>query len=144
MDRKKLLQWYQDHSGLTGRYRVLESLDGAGPGVVRGQTIYRQTDDFANLANTQYQYSPYLFEALLQLTGFYCMAMKMPEQRSMIPMEIGEMRFCRKCRVGERITLESRMRAQNKQGLSWDARGLDDQGRTIMQVSNLRMQWVSE
>jgi NAD(P)-dependent dehydrogenase (short-subunit alcohol dehydrogenase family) len=144
MDQKKLLQWYQDHSGLTGRYRVLESLDGAGPGVVRGQTIYRQTGDFANLPNAQYQYSPYLFEALLQLAGFYCMAMKMPGQRSLIPMELGEMRFFRKCRVGERIALEARMRAQNEQGLSWDARGLDDQGRTIMQVSNMRMHWVSD
>jgi len=144
MDRKKVLKWYKDRSGLEGRYRVLEFLDGAGPGVVRGRTVYQQTDDFANLPNAQYQYSPYLFEALLQLTGFYCVAMKMPEQRSMIPMEIGEMRFCRKCRVGERITLEARMRAQNEQGFTWDARGLDDQGRTIMQVSNMRMHWVSD
>jgi len=49
-------------------------------------------------------------------------------------MEIGEMRFCRKCREGEQITLEARMRVQNDQGLTWDARGLDDQGRTIMQA----------
>jgi hypothetical protein len=80
----------------------------------------------------------------LQLTGFYCVAMNIPEQRSMIPIEIGEMRFCRKCRVGEQITLEARMRAQNEQGLTWDARGLDDQGLTIMQVSNMRMHWVSD
>ena len=144
MDQKEVLQWYKDRSGLAGRYRVLEYLDGAGPGVVRGQTTYRQTDDFANLPNAQYQYSPYLFEALLQLTGFYGVAMKMPEQRHMIPMEIGEMRFCRKCRVGERITLEARMRAQNEQGFSWDARGLDEQGRTIMQVSNMQMHWVAD
>jgi 3-hydroxymyristoyl/3-hydroxydecanoyl-(acyl carrier protein) dehydratase len=112
--------------------------------VVRGQTIYRPTDDFADLPDAQYQYSPYLFEALLQLAGFYCMAMKMPGQRALIPMEFGEMRFCRKCRKGEQITLEARMRAENAQGLSWDARGVDDQGRTIMQVANMRMQWVSE
>ena len=138
------MQWYKGRSGLAGRYRVLEFLDGAGPGVVRGRTTCRQTDDFANLPNARYQYSPYLFEALLQLAGFYTVAMKMPEQRSMIPMEIGEMRFCRKCRVGERITLEARMRAESEQGFSWDARGLDEQGRTIMQVSNMRMHWVSE
>jgi NAD(P)-dependent dehydrogenase (short-subunit alcohol dehydrogenase family)/acyl carrier protein len=144
VDHKDMLEWYKKHSGLKGRYCVLELLDGAGPGVVRGRTTYRQTGDFANLRNAQYQYSPYLFEALLQLTGFYCVAMKMPELRSMIPMEIGEMRFCRKCRVGEQITLEARMRAQNEQGLTWDARGLDDQGRTIMQVSNMRMHWVSD
>jgi hypothetical protein len=59
-------------------------------------------------------------------------------------MEIGEVRFLRKCRVGEQITLEARMRAQDDKGLAWDARGIDDQGRTIMQVYGLRMQWVSD
>jgi malonyl CoA-acyl carrier protein transacylase len=144
MDRESMFEWYEKHSGLKGRYRVLDLLDGAGPGVVRGRATYRQTGDFANLRNARYQYSPYLFEALLQLTAFYCVAMKVPEQRSMIPMEIGEMRFCRKCRVGEQITLEARMRAQNEQSLAWDVGGFDDQGRAVMQVSNLRMHWVSD
>ncbi|MFH0725783.1 MAG: SDR family NAD(P)-dependent oxidoreductase [Pseudomonadota bacterium] len=141
---KHMLKWYKKHSGLKGRYRVLERLHGAGPGVVRGQTIYRKPIDFANHNNAQYQYDPYLFEALLQLTAFYCVAMKMPEKRSMIPMEIGEMRFFRKCREGEGILLEARLWAQNDQGLIWDARGIDDNGRTIMQVSRMRMQWVSD
>ena len=74
MDHEKVLQWYTDFSGFEGRYRVMDSLDGAGPGVVRGQTTYRQTSDFAHLQNAQYQYSPYLFEALLQLVGFYIAA----------------------------------------------------------------------
>jgi len=144
VESTQILAWYNDHSGLAGRYRVLEGLDGAGPGVIRGKTVYRQTDDFAHLANTEYQYSPYLFEALLQLIGLYGVAMKLPEQRTMIPMEIGEMRFWRKCRVGERITLEARLRAQDEQGFSWDARGLDEQGGTIMQVTGMRMHWVAE
>jgi 3-hydroxymyristoyl/3-hydroxydecanoyl-(acyl carrier protein) dehydratase len=96
------------------------------------------------MPNAQYQYSPYLFEALLQLTGLYCVAMKIPEQRSMIPLAIGEMRFSRKCRVGEKIILEARMRSQNEQGFIWDARGLDEQGRTIMQVVDMRMHWVAD
>jgi malonyl CoA-acyl carrier protein transacylase len=144
MSHKHMLKWYKKHSGLKGRYQVLALLHGAGPGVVRGQTICRQTDDFANLLNPQYQYAPYLFEALLQLTGFYCVAMKIPEKRSMIPLEIGEMRFSRKCREGEAITIEARIRAQNEQGLTWDARGVDQQGRTIMQVTRMRMHWVSD
>ena len=143
MNQKNMLKWYKKHSGLKGRYRVLESLDGAGPKVMRGQSIYRQTGDFKNLRNVHYQYSPYLLEAILQLAGLHCIAMKIPEKRSMIPMEIGEMRFSRKCRAGEQITLEARMRAQNAQSQAWDARGLDDQGRTIMQVSNLVMHWIS-
>jgi hypothetical protein len=144
MDHKKVLKWYKDRSGLEGRYRVMEVLDGAGPGVVRGRTTYRETSDFAHLRNARYQYSPYLFEPLLQLAGFHIAAMDPSERRSLIPMEIGEMRFLRKCRAGEKITLEARMRAQDAEGLTWDARGLDDQGRTIMQVQALRMHWVSD
>jgi hypothetical protein len=144
MDHKKVLKWYKDRSGLEGRYRVMEFLDGAGPGAVRGGTTYRETSDFANLRNARYQYSPYLFEALLQLVNFYIVAMDRSERRPMIPREIGEMRFLRKCRVGEKITLEARMRAQDDEGLAWDARGIDDQGRTIMQIYGIRMHWVSD
>ncbi|MDZ7695706.1 MAG: SDR family oxidoreductase [Deltaproteobacteria bacterium] len=144
MNHKKVLKWYKDRSGLKGRYRVMEVLDGAGPGVVRGRTTYRETSDFAHLRNVQYQYSPYLFEALLQMVGFHTAAMDRSERRSMIPMEIGEMRFSRKCRAGEQLTMEARMRAQDHEGLTWDARGIDDQGRTVMQVHRLRMHWVSD
>jgi len=139
-----VLKWYKDRSGLEGRYRVMEFLDGAGPGVVRGRTTCRETSDFAHLRNARYQYSPYLFEALLQLVGFHSAATEPSERRSMIPMEIGEMRFLRKCRAGEQITLEARMRAQDDEGLAWDARGLDGQGRTIMQIRTMRLQWASE
>jgi len=142
MDHKKVLKWYKNHSGLEGRYRVIDLLDGAGPGVVRGRTIHRETSDFANLGNARYQYSPYLFEALLQLVVFYIAAMDPSERRSVIPTEIGEMRFVRPCRAGERVTLEARMRVQDEEGFAWDARGLDDQGRAIMQVHNMRMHWV--
>jgi hypothetical protein len=144
MDHKKVLKWYKDRSGLESRYRVIEVLDGAGPGVVRGRTTYRETSDFANLRNTRYQYSPYLFEALSQLAGFHIAAMDSSERRSIIPVEIGEMRFLRKCRMGEQITLEARMRTKDDEGLTWDARGIDDQGRTLMQIYGLRMQWVSD
>jgi NAD(P)-dependent dehydrogenase (short-subunit alcohol dehydrogenase family)/acyl carrier protein len=144
MDHKQVLKWYKNHSGLEGRYRVIDLLDGAGPGVVRGRTIHRETTDFANLENARYQYSPYLFEALLQLVIFYIAAIDPSERRSMIPTEIGEMRFLRPCRAGERVTLEARMRVQNEKGFTWDARGLDDQGRAIMQVQNIRMHWVSD
>ena len=144
MKHEKVLKWYKEHSGLEGRYRVMESLDGAGPGVVRGRTIYRETSDFASLRDARYQYSPYLFEALLQLVGFHIAATDPSERRSMIPVEIEEMRFLRKCRSGEQITLEARMRAQDDEDIAWDARGIDDQGRAIMEVCGLRMHWVSD
>ena len=144
MNHKQVLKWYKKRSGLTGRYRVIESIDGAAPGVIRGRTVYPETRDFAHLQNTRYQYAPYLFEALLQLVGFHVAATNPSEGRSMIPSAIQEMRFLRKCRVGEKITLEARLRGNDKESLTWDAAGVDDQGRTLMQICGLRMQWISE
>ena len=143
VNHEKVLKWYEDRTGLDGRYRVLEVIDGAGPGLIRGRTIYRETGDFAHLHAARYQYSPYLFEALMQLAGFHMLAMDPQDRRSMLPTEIGEMRFLRQCRPGEQITLEARLRVQDQESLAWDARGLDDQGRTIMQVRAMRMHWVS-
>lgn len=143
MDPKDVLKWYKDRSGLEGRYRVMERLDGAGPAVVRGRTTYRETSDFADLPSARYQYSPYLCEALLQLAAFHLAATEPAERRSMIPLEIGEMRFLRQCRAGEQIILEARLRERDEDGLVWDARGIDEQGRIIMQIQGLRMHWVS-
>jgi malonyl CoA-acyl carrier protein transacylase len=144
MDHNKVLQWYTDFSGFEGRYRVIDSLDGVNTGVVRGQTIYRNTNDFAHLQDSQYQYSPYLFEALMQLVGFYRVVMAPTQQQAMVPVEVGQMRFLRTCRDGEQIMLEARMRLEDEKGFVWDARGIDNQGRTIMQVYGMRMQKVSE
>jgi 3-hydroxymyristoyl/3-hydroxydecanoyl-(acyl carrier protein) dehydratase len=144
MDHKKVLEWYQSSGCLEARYRVIDLLDGAGPGVVRGRTLYQETSDFANSGNARYQYSPYLLEALLQVVVFYIAAMDPSERRSMIPTEVGEMRFARPCRAGERVILEARLRVQDEKVLAWDARGLDDQGHAIMQVHNMRMHWVSD
>jgi malonyl CoA-acyl carrier protein transacylase len=144
IDHQEVLKWYEDCSGLNGRYRVIESLDGAGPGVVRGLAIYRETGDFANLRDARYQYSPYLFEALMQLVNCYLVAMDPRERQSMIPVEIGEMRFTRKCREGEPMTLEARMQAQDEADFAWDARALDHQGRAVMQVYDIRMRRISD
>jgi malonyl CoA-acyl carrier protein transacylase len=144
MDHNKVLKWYADSSGFEGRYRVMDTLDGAGAGVVRGRTTYRQTSDFAHLQDAQYQYSPYLFEALMQLVGFYVVATAPPQRQEIIPVEVGEMRFSRKCREGEHITLEALMRMEDEKGFVWDARGIDGQGCTIMQVYDMRMQKVLE
>ena len=66
------------------------------------------------------------------------------ERRSMLPVEIGAMRFLRPCRVGEQLTVEVHQQAQDDAGQTWDARGLDDQGRPLMQVRGIRLHWVSD
>jgi 3-hydroxymyristoyl/3-hydroxydecanoyl-(acyl carrier protein) dehydratase len=80
----------------------------------------------------------------MQLAAFHMLAMDPQDRRSMVPTEIGEMRFLRQCRPGEPITLEARLRVQNQESVAWDARGLDEQGSTIMQLRMLRLHWVSQ
>jgi malonyl CoA-acyl carrier protein transacylase len=143
VNHEKMLQWYEDCTGLDGRYRVLEVIDGTGPELIRGRTIYRETGDFAHLPAARYQYPLYLFEALMQLVGFHMLAMDPQARRSMLPTEIGEMRFLRQCRAGEQITLEARLRVQDQESCAWDARGVDDQGRAIMQVRTMRLHRIS-
>jgi len=77
------------------------------------------------------------------LAGFYMLTMDSQDRRSLVPSGVGEMRFLRQCRSGEPITLEARLRVQDQESVAWDARGLDDQGRTIMQVRTLRLHWIS-
>ncbi len=144
MDHEEALKWYQDKTDLRNRYRVLESLAGTSQGAVRGRMIYRVSRDFSSDMEFSYQYSPYLLEALMQVVNFYIVMRDPREKRSMIPARIGEMRFFKNCCDGEKITLEARMRSENAEGICWDTRALDEDGRVVMFTKNLMMRWFSK
>ena len=57
----------------------------------------------------------------------------------LIPAGMEEMRFSRLATNGERFTLEARLRTQDKEGVTWDARALDVNGTAVMQVASMRM-----
>jgi acyl transferase domain-containing protein/NAD(P)H-dependent flavin oxidoreductase YrpB (nitropropane dioxygenase family)/NAD(P)-dependent dehydrogenase (short-subunit alcohol dehydrogenase family)/acyl carrier protein len=140
----EVIDFYEKRSGLRGRYRVLEAVHGSSPGVVQGSMIYRKSDDFAGIDSACYQYSPYLLEAFMHLVNFYVAGRNEEEKRLLIPTGIRELRFSRPCRPGERIILEARLRSSHADGFFWDARGLDEEGKTIMEVEELNMKWSSE
>ncbi len=144
MDCNEVIQWYQDRTDLRGRYRVIEDLNGTSSRTIRGRMIYRKVRDFADPLQTRYQYSPYLLEALMQVVNFYIVMRNPSEKRSMIPYRIGEMQFLRKCSDGERITIEALMQNQNAEGISWNARALDEHGTVVMQAKNIMMRWFSK
>lgn len=143
MDHAEVVQWYQDRSDMGLRYRVMDSLDGTGPGAVRGRMVYPSMADFRAPGTANYQYSPYLLEALLQQVSFYIVMRDRAEERSVIPLRIGEVLFWRKCEEGEEISLEARMIEQDEEGFTWDARALGREGDIIMTAKNLRMGWFS-
>jgi len=139
MESKEIHDSYEQRTGLTGRYRVLETIHGTGPGIIKGDTVYREQADLAGLDQVRYQYSPYLLEALMHLFVFY-VAIRHPEASgSLIPAGMEEMRFTRTVQNGERCTLEARLHSQDDQGFTWDARAVDESGTPIMQLLSMRM-----
>jgi hypothetical protein len=144
MPHDEVVKWYENRTALKGRYRVIEELDGTGPGLVKGSSVYREGKDFEGISRVQYRFSPYLLEALLHLVSLYVVMRDEKEVRNLIPAGIGEMLSCRRCRPGERITLEARLRLQDDRGLTWNARATDETGITIMQAVDIRMNWFSQ
>ncbi len=71
LNHDEVTRFYKKYSNLQGRYRMIEKLDGAGLGVIRGQMVYQHNEDFANMSGFRYQYSPYLLEAIKHLVNFY-------------------------------------------------------------------------
>jgi acyl transferase domain-containing protein/NAD(P)H-dependent flavin oxidoreductase YrpB (nitropropane dioxygenase family)/NAD(P)-dependent dehydrogenase (short-subunit alcohol dehydrogenase family)/acyl carrier protein len=144
MDPAEVAEYYENRTSMQNRYRVLESLEGSGPGCIRGAMVYREIRDFPGEGPNHYQYSPYLLEAFLHLANFYIVMRDEDEERRMIPAAIGELLFTRHCREGERLTLEARLQNENPESNIWAARAVDDSGTTIMQVAGLQLRWFVE
>jgi len=115
--------------GLEGRYRVLEVIDGAGPGLIRGRTIYGRP--VISLFST-----PLATNTLLPVRGayavgrFHMLAIDPQDRRLVLPQRSARCSFCANAgRV--KNNPGGPLRVQDEESLAWDARGLDDQGRTI-------------
>jgi hypothetical protein len=131
---------YEKRTGLRGRYRVLERIDGSGPGIMKGVMVYTEQQDMAGLGRVGYHFSPYLLEGLMHLFAFYPAIRQAEGAWNLIPAGMEEMRFTRPARDGERCTLEARLRrSHDDQGFTWDARALDESGIPILQVLSMRM-----
>jgi acyl transferase domain-containing protein/NADP-dependent 3-hydroxy acid dehydrogenase YdfG/acyl carrier protein len=141
MKRDEILEKYQQKTDMQTRYRLMEAFDGSGEGVIRGHFIYKQYTDFNNQHKSNYQYSPYLLEALLQAVNFYIFMKDEMEQRPMIPRSIGQMVPVRKCQESEIITVEARIDDLDKDRIIWNARAIDRNMRPIMYVEKLEMNW---
>ena len=139
MEPHEIQDSYEKRTGLQGRYRVLERIHGTGPGIIKGEMVYREQADMAGSDRVRYQYSPYLLEALMHLLVFYPHIRQEEASWNLIPAGMEEMRFARTARNGEHCTVEARLRSQDDQGFAWDARAVDESGAPIMQVLSMRM-----
>jgi hypothetical protein len=144
MEAHEIRESYEARTGLLGRYRVLEKINGTGSGIIKGSMVYREQEDMAGLGPARYQYSPYLLEALMHLFAFYAALRQESGSPDVLPAGMEEMRFTRPARDGERFTLEARLRSRDDQGFTWDARALDESNTPIMQVLSMRMNRFSQ
>ena len=143
MFNEEVMKLYDERSDLKGRYRIIREMQGSGPDCAKGQIVYPAHDDFAPPRKSAYQYSPYLLEALMQAAMLYVGMRDEKDKRVMIPHRIGEIVFARQCKEGEVITIEGRMRRMDKQGMRWEARGLDSGGAPIMCLRKMEFRWFS-
>jgi malonyl CoA-acyl carrier protein transacylase len=139
MEPDEIQDGYTAHTGLKGRYRVLERIHGTGRGVVKGDMLYREQTDMSGLDQVRYQYAPYLLEALMHLIAFYVFLRQEDGGGDLIPASMEEMRFVRRAQKGERFTLEARLRKHDPQGVTWDAHAVDESDTPIMQLAGMRM-----
>lgn len=143
MEQPEVTAWYSDRSDLKGRYRVMERLDGTGSDCIRGEFIYKQSEDFKKPLRTKYQFSPYLFEAFMHLINFYLAMRDSKENRILIPFGIHELTCFRKVSHGERLIVEARKKASDEKGVTWDALGVDEKGLVVMHARGIMMRWIS-
>ena len=139
VERGEIEELYEKSTGLRGRYRVLEKIQGSGPGIIKGTMTYRQGEDIAGMGRTSYLYPPYLLEALMHLFAFYPALRREKGVGNLIPAGMEELRFTRPARDGEHLKLEARLCSRDERGFTWDARALDENGITILQVLSMRM-----
>ncbi len=139
----EISDWYGQRTDMQGRYRVMEHLDGSGPGLVRGATTYRHQEDFSHVQAPMLQYSPYVLEGLMQLTNFYIVMRNEEDERTFIPTSIEAMSFTRRCRDQETVILEGRLHEDDVKGVTWDAQALDADGQPLMKVRGLRLRSFS-
>jgi len=144
MDREALLQKYIEKSDFKGRYCVVTHLKGTGPTCIVGNTVCRQGKDFLDYPSTQYQYSPYLLEAVFHLAAHHAVIQDRSEDRLMVPAEIEELILGRRPEQGEEIKLACRRTAADLTGSCWDAQCLDGTGSTILYARGIRMHWLPD
>ncbi len=142
MNKKDILKYYSKHSGLTGRYQVLEHILNYSQRSILGEMIYPETKDFLPPRNGSYRYPAYVLEALMQLVTFHIGIREQQEQRAMVPAAIDSLTIFQNCMPREKIYLQGNLLESNDTGTVWEAMGCKSDGEAVMLVRGLKMNWL--
>ena len=140
-ENAEIVGLYQKHSGLTGRYRVLREIEGINDDFIRARMQYGDEKDFSDNTASRYLYPVYVLESLIQMTFFYAVIRDKEEKRSLVPVSFNDMQFSRLCRTGEMVRLHGLIQSEDEFGFLWKLTALDQEGKAVMIVSDLRIKW---
>lgn len=143
-DTAEMMQWYREATDFKGRYLLLRSLDGYGPGLISGKAVYPSEADFEGYASSPYRYAPYALEAALHLVAAYHAETDAAREGFLIPLGIRELVFQGSAAAGDEIKIEARLIEEDTDGTSWDARCLKADGTPILHARGIRMRRIHE
>jgi acyl transferase domain-containing protein/NAD(P)H-dependent flavin oxidoreductase YrpB (nitropropane dioxygenase family)/NAD(P)-dependent dehydrogenase (short-subunit alcohol dehydrogenase family)/acyl carrier protein len=140
----ELIDHYEKHTRLMGRYRLLSSTDGTSPTAIRGAMRYRETEDFGFKGRSHYLYSAYILEALMHIAAFFPTLRDASVQRSFVPAHIEAVYLGRSARAGEEILLEGRLLSITELGHTFDCLATDDQGTPLILAKGINLIGIDE
>lgn len=142
MNKEDILRYYEERSGLTGSYRVLERISHASAQSVIGCMKYPDTDDFSSTESVSYKYPAYLLEGLMQLVGFHAGMQAGDKGRTVAPAAIESLDVFQTCIAGETLLLLGELQEEDSAGMVWEIKGYSSDGKIAMVAGGLRMNWL--
>ena len=145
LDRTGLLALYEEYTGLTGRYRVLDAITGLGDAAIEARTVLRPSVDFAGSAPTRYQTPPYLLEAVFHAAVFQTLLTRDADKpgRIVLPYGFSAIDLHAADFPPGDYGVQAIRRSGNDSGVAWDAVVYAGAGRPVLTVRGLEMRWLS-
>ncbi len=134
--------YYEQRTGLTQRYRVLEKIVAFTDTSISGVMRFPNIDDFATQISNNLLYPHYLLEALMQIGGFHSGINDPDEKRVKVPTAINQLRVFSNCRQGEKVFLLGELVEDNPGGSIWNCFAVNENGELLLSVSGLTMKWL--
>jgi hypothetical protein len=136
-----VLAIYEQHTGQTGRYRMIETITGTTPGRIGATMRYHVSRDVPGAAGA-FTYSPYLLEGLMQLVFLHRLVRGGGKRLNPLPVGIERLDYARPCVDGEELALMAVLREDRQELQLWDAWGVNAAGETLMLVQGLMMRFL--
>ena len=144
VDRAGLLNLYEQYTGLTGRYRVLQRISSFAGGIAEAAVALQNEADFADRTNNDYQTSPYLLEAIFQTIVFQTLLEQQGQAATIaLPYAVGEIQYYQPGVSQGSFQVQARRRSADHAGVIWDAMVVNAAMEPVIAARGLEMRWLS-